>query len=444
MEKNLIKVKRKMKIGFVLPCDFHNYEPCRNQPLNAFYLLTILEKEFGDSIEVSIIDLRCVEKNNATYYVPEKDLYLYSVATIDYPETVRIVKEIRNVYPAARHVAGGIHINIYPEQSMEVFDAIALGGGENTILEIVKDASASSLKSLYREGKLLDINAYPFPDRKYLPKSAIVETGLLNGVYYDLPATNVLFSRGCPFKCDFCANLTQSAPQFRAPELIIEEIEYLKREYGLKGLVIKDDSIISPNSDVARRTFMAIKQTGVKWRGNCRANDIPADIIELAKESGCIDLAVGIESISQSALNNINKKLNLEKAKEFLRILKKFDIGIRLNLIIGLPGEPKDIVKKTIDFIKEVGPSSVLLSVLTPVPGSKIFHHPEQFGIKFDQNTPFDKLFSLFGRFDENERLDMVFEYEKITPFGESMTNEEIINNYNEIQLFLRESKLTF
>lgn len=440
----IIKLNHKMRIGFILPCDFHNYKPFRNQPLNALYLLTILEQKFGECIDVSIIDLRCVNKDNAIYYVPEKDVYLHSVATIDYPETVRMVSEIRRVYPQAKHIAGGIHINIYQEKSLEIFDAIALGDGENIILDIIKDASKSNLKKVYREDKLLDINLYPYPSRKYLPRPAIVDIGLLNDEYYDLPSTIVLFSRGCPYKCDFCANLIQSAARFRRPELITEEIEYLKKDYGIRGLVIKDDNILSPNYEVSKKTLLAIGATNVKWRGNSRANNIPRDIVKLAKESGCIDLAIGIESVSQAVLNNINKRLNLEKAKEFLKFLKQEDVGIRLNLIIGLHGEPKDIVQRTIAFVKEVQPSSVLLSILTPVPGSLIFKDPKRFGIKFDPSTPFDKLFSIFGRFDENERLDMAFEYEKITPFGESMTNDEIINNYNKIQSYLRENKLTF
>ena len=73
-----------MKIGFIIPCDFHNYRPFRNQPLNALYFLTILEKQFGEDVELSLIDLRGVNKDDAIYYVPENDIYLYSVATIDF------------------------------------------------------------------------------------------------------------------------------------------------------------------------------------------------------------------------------------------------------------------------------------------------------------------------------------------------------------------------
>ncbi len=368
-----MKTSNKIRIGFVLPRDLHNYKPFRNQPLNALYLLTLIEREFGKNAEISIIDLRCVSKENIVYYVPKKDLYLYSVATIDYPETVRTVGEIRKAYPLARHVAGGIHINIYPEKSAEVFDAVALGDGEYIVSGIVRDAMAGALKKVYLDERPIDINAFPYPDRKFLPNTAIADTGFLNAPYSGLPGTGVLFSRGCPYKCDFCANLVQAPARFRKPDLITKEIEYLKKDYGVKALVIKDDNIFALNSEVARQTLAAIGKTGVKWRANSRANDVPRALIKMAKEAGCVDLAVGVESVSQKVLDLIHKRLDFGKAKDFLGLLREEGIGIRLNLIIGLPGEPKDIAKRTIAFIKAVRPSSVLLSILTPVPGSMIF-----------------------------------------------------------------------
>ncbi len=433
-----------LKIGFVIPCDLHNYKPFRNQPINALYLLTIIAQYFRSDVDLSIIDLRGIKKSDINYYIPEKDVYFYSVATIEYLETIRTVQEIRLLFPQSKHIAGGIHINIYPKESLKYFDSIALGNGEDIILEIIKDIKATTLKEIYVEERTLDFNKFPHPDRGYLPRKAIVDTGLLNGEYMDLKSTSVLFSRGCPFNCSFCANLIQSKIVFRLPELIIKEIEYLKQSYGVEALAIKDDNIINANEKCSTATLTAIEKTGVKWRGNCRANGVSEKTIKLAKQCGCVDLAIGIESVCQNVLNNINKRLNIEKAKIFLGYLKKYEIGIRLNLIIGLPGEPKDILEKSIKFIEETKPSSVLLSILTPVPGSDMFENPEKYGMIFDKNISFDRLFSLFGRFDENEKRDMVFEYKKNTPFGEGMTQEEIVGNYMSLQKYLRDHKLNF
>lgn len=433
-----------MKIAFIIQNDSVNFKPFRNIPLNALHLTTILENNFKISSDLSIIDLRGIKKENCIYYIKENDIFLYSVTTINYPETIRTVNEIKKEYPNAKHVAGGIHVNLYMEECLKYFDSVCIGEGDELIVDITKDYQNGCLKKIYEEKRSLDINKYPHSNRSFLPKTAITETGTLNGEYKDLLGTAVLFSRGCNFKCHFCANLDQSNPRFRSDSLITEEIEYLKREYGVKSLAIKDDTILTPNVKKTTVVLDSIKKTNIKWRGNCRSNGISEELIKMAKESGCVDLAVGMESVCQNVLNNINKRTNVEKSKEFFQNLKTHDIGIRLNLIFGLPGEPKDIVKKSIDFVEEIKPSSVLLSVLTPIPGSEIYKNPTKFGINLDKDLHFDKLINVFNRFDDTEEVVMSFHYDKITPFGESMSNEEIINNYKDMQHFLRENNYIF
>ena len=105
------------------------------------------------------------------------------------------------------------------------------------------------------------------------------------------------------------------------------------------------------------------------------------DIVRLAKEAGCTDIALGIESACQDVLKTINKRIDLNKAKDYIRLLKKTGIGVRLHFIIGLPNEPEDIVERTLAFVDETEPGSVLLSILCPLPGSEFFEYPERFGI---------------------------------------------------------------
>lgn len=433
-----------MNVSFIIQNDAFNFKPFRNIPLNALHLSTIIDNAFKDSIELSITDLRGIKKENCIYYVKENDVFLHSITTINYPETIRMVKEIRKEYPKAKHIAGGIHVNLYTEDCLTHFDSVCVGEGDEIVVDIIKDCQNGCLKKVYEEKRLLDVNQYPYPNRNFLPKPSITETGVLNGEYKDLLGTAVLFSRGCNFKCDFCANLIQSNPRYRSADLITEEIEYLKREYHIQALAIKDDTILSPNIKKSAMVLDGIGKTNIKWRGNCRCNGISKETIKLAKEAGCVDLAVGMESVCQNVLNNINKRINVEKSKEFFQNLKTYDISIRLNLIFGLPGEPKDIVKRSMDFIKEIEPSSVLLSVLTPIPGSEIYKNPRKFGINLDTDIHFDKLFNVFNRFDDTEEVVMSFHYDEVTPFGESMTNEEIVRNYNELQTYLRENSLCF
>lgn len=433
-----------MRVGFINTSGKQNDKPFRIDPLGPLYLLTILEEEFGDRLSLSYTDLRGVAEESMIYHIPELDVYLHYVTTPEIAEIKRIISAIRRSYPKALHLAGGPHTNIFPEESLETFDAICIGEGEEIIKQMVHDISNNDLKKIYRQTGKIDINAYPFPLRKYLPKSAIVDVGMLSRKHYDLLGTTALFSRGCAFDCHFCSNQYKGPTRVRSPELITKEIEYLKREYQIEALLLKDDQGIHTNKNVARGMLEAIGRTNILWRGQSRANGVHPETIRLAKETGCVEIAVAIESVSQRALDIMNKQIDLVKAKEYFKVLRREGLDIKLLLILGLPGEPKDIAQQTIDFIEETQPTNVSLSILCPIPGSEIWYNPERFGMKINKNVPFDKYLFAFGRFDGEEETPHFFEYEKTTPFGEGMSMAEIIVNHETVQTYLREKRINF
>lgn len=433
-----------MRVGFVNTSIKQNAKPFRIDPLGSLYLLTILEKEFGDRLELSYTDVRGVREDCIIYHIPEQDVYLHHVTTPEFAEIKKTVEAIRRVYPAAKHLAGGPHANIFPEETLKTFDAICIGEGEESIKEMMRDIFKSNLKKIYRQRGPIDLNAYPYPLRKYLPKIAVADVGLLSRKYYDLIGTTALFSRGCPFNCHFCSNQYKGPTRFRSPELVIEEIEYLKKEYGVQALLLKDDQGVPVHRETARLRMEAIGKTNIKWRGQSRANGVHPDTIKLAKESGCIEIAVAIESVSQKSLDIMNKGIDLQKAKAYLGVLRQAGVDIKILLILGLPGEPKDIARQTIDFIKEVQPSNVALSILCPIPGSELYRNPGRFGMKINPEVPFDKYLFSFGRFDGEEKAPRLFEYEKVTPFGESLSPEEILDNHAKVQDYLREQGINF
>lgn len=430
-----------LKIGFVHPTNKHNYDRFRNQPLVELYLLTIIEKHFQEKVELSLIDLRGIEDKYIFHHIPERDVYLYSISTPDFPEFYNILINLRSLYPNAKHVAGGPHINIFPEQCKMLFDAIVIGEGEESIIKVVDDILNLRLEPVYTQYGHVDLNSYPYPERKYLPKTTIVSTGILPGENFNLLASEVIFSRGCPGNCYFCANkkLNFGPVRYRSPELITEEIEYLKKEYGIKAIALRDDHSIPQNPKIAKPLLEAIGKTGIKWRGLTRANGINPDMVKLAWESGCTDIGIGIESASSNVLKLINKGINLDEAVKYIKLLNKTGIAVRLHFILGLPGEPDNIVKQTLDFIEETNPRSVLLSVLCPMPGSEMFEYPDKFGIEID-TTDWEKYHVIFGRFDVKEYPDIVFHYKK----GKGLDKDKIIQNYVELQTILRDRKLVF
>lgn len=449
MSKDINKQKSSapLEIGFIISTSRHDHDPFRNQPLSALYLLTILENHFGPQIKLCLIDLRHFgDESDITGFIPEKDIYMYSVTSLESVELFSLVHDLRLKYPKAKHIAGGPHITIDTEGSKPHFDAVVTGEGEGSIIQVVYDLINSKLQPIYQQKCTPDLDQYPYALRKFLPEKHVVGKGLLDYPHNDMLATTVIFSRGCPFNCYFCANkhLLFGAVRYRSPQLVIDEIEYLKREYGIQALALKDDNGIPLDKKVAIPFLESIAKTGILWRGQSRANGIDMDMVKLAKQSGCTDIAIGIESASKKVLKLINKRIDLDKGKKYIELLHQFGIGVRLHFILGLPGEDESIIEKTLAFIDETSPRSVLLSVLVPRPGSEFYEKPHKFGMNLYPNIGFDKYQSTFGRFEADEKAHMVYEYDRETSWGRSMSPMKINIIYTELQAILRERKLNF
>ncbi len=429
-----------LNIAFILPSSDYLHDPFRGDPHTHFQILTVLEEYFSGKVNLSLIDLRGIKKEFATYHIPECDVYLYSVYTLDYNEQISIVKNLRERYPKAVHIAGGPHATVFQEESLKTFDSLIIGDGEESIIEAVNDIMNLKLKKIYKQESALDINLYPFPSRKYLLKSTVARKGLMTLKHkkgYDkLLSTTVIFSRGCPYRCYFCdipkTKEYSKGIRYRKPKLIETEIEYLKREYNIEGISLLDEIGIPLNREHAISYLEAIGRAGIVWRGQCRVDGITPELAKLARASGCVTMCLGVESVSQKPLDIINKGVDAKKARESIYHLKQNGIEIRIYMIIGLPGEPEDIGKQTWSFIKETDPDLVYLSLFTVRPGTEVFDNPKKFGIK-RINTEWAKTMHMYGRY-ERETPTLTFEYEEQTPWGKGPSNEKIINDYMQLQ----------
>ena len=433
-----------LSIGFVFPSSDYLFDPFRGDPHTHYQILTVLDWTFGERVKLSLIDLRGIKREFAPYHIDECDVYLHSVYTLDFDEQRSIVRSLRERYPKALHIAGGPHAAIYREEALEVFDALVIGDGEECIVQAVRDIENSRLQKIYEQNGAVDINVYPYPSRRYLPAATVARKGLLtlkNKKGYDeLRSATVIFSRGCPYRCHFCAlpAVRTHAPglRYRKPELVEEEIEYLKREYGMQGISLLDEIGI-PLDGTAAAHLEAIGRTGIVWRAQCRVDGITPGIAKLAKESGCVTMAMGVESVSQTSLDIINKKIDVARARRSIALLRESGIECRIYMIVGLPGEPEDIVDRTWDFIRETDPESVYLSIFTIRPGTEVFMNPAKFGIK-KVTTDWSRTMHMYGRYDK-ETPSLTFEYEDVTPWGKGFTPRRIVDNYLELQDRIKE-----
>ena len=140
----------------------------------------------------------------------------------------------------------------------------------------------------------------------------------------------------------------------------------------------------------------------------------------------------------------INKTWQSDKIiANFINNAKEVGIKVKICLIFGLPGEPKNIVEKTIKFIETNKPDYVSLSGFCPMPGSPIFNDPEKYGIEFiDQD--WDKHAHLLFRFSDQEEVGLPFRYKKESHLGNQFSRDQIANNIKQVQRWLSSKSMTY
>jgi len=441
-----------IQAALIVPTWHYFSNPFKLQPLNELYLATALERDCRGSAELSVVDLRetrrkelgPVSAENVASIIPEKDLYLHWVGkTADFPEVAHVVALLREAYPKARHVAGGMHIEVFPAEGREVFDAVVFGPGETSFAAAIRDLDeGKGLEPEYRsDWKQVNYCDFPFPRRSFLPEDAVVNEVLFEQ-YGGVRGTSAMFSRGCSFSCGYCVYNLPHHIQMRGAQQIMEEILYLKREYRVEGVNLRDEICVPLAPKTAVPYLEAIGSTSVIWRGQTKVG-APREVLELARQTGCVELALGVESASQQVLDIVNKKQNLDQVRQCMETCQSLGIRIKMCLIMGLPGEPHDILERTIALIEETRPDFVNVSGFCPAPGSPIFREREKYGIKWiDEN--WSRHAHLMFRFSDEEHFGLPFEYHEETPWGKSLSNARIAENIRTIQTYLRNKGMAY
>ena len=101
-------MRHTIRVGFIFPSSDYLFDPFGGDPHTHYQLFTILEKQYGAVLELFLIDLRGIDRRFAHHHIPECDMYLHSVYTLDYPEQYEIVRHLRQQYPLAKHIAGAL------------------------------------------------------------------------------------------------------------------------------------------------------------------------------------------------------------------------------------------------------------------------------------------------------------------------------------------------
>ncbi|NIR96667.1 MAG: B12-binding domain-containing radical SAM protein, partial [Gammaproteobacteria bacterium] len=228
-------------------------------PLGILYIAAVLE-QLGHELQVFDIDpdvTPCTEKILA--FGP--DLIGVSCYTNTYPKALRLVRELKARRPEAIYVCGGVHATAQPVETLREMkaDYLVYAEGERTIAELTRHIETGGrqaidrIKGLYYwdDGEIRstgppelirDLDAIPFPARHRLSfEPYLVPPGMIRG-YAMERVTTIFTSRGCPYPCTYCASHIVQGRKVRrrSPDNVIEELEALVADYGIRGFYICD------------------------------------------------------------------------------------------------------------------------------------------------------------------------------------------------------------
>lgn len=371
-----------MQIKFIYP-DSSKTHNAQSKPIRQFFRapplnLLILAGLTPRDIEVKIID----ERYTAINYDAPVNLVAITAMTSTAPRAYQIADEFKK--RGVKVVLGGVHPSFLPEEAIQHANSVVIGEAELVWRQLLEDYRAGKLKEFYRSKDYPCLDNLPFPRWDLLPNRK-------RYVHF------IQAMRGCPNNCDFC-----SVPEFSGRKIrtrpILEVIEEIKT--FSKGFVIFIDDNIFAKVAYAKELFRALIPLKIKWGAEASLNFINRDpeILKLASKSGCRALFIGIESISQKALDGVNKSFN--KVKDFAETVRKLHqhrISVISSLIFGFDEDDIGVFKRTLKVLNELKVDASIFSILTPLPGTKLYSKLKSAGRIFEHDwSKFDALHATF------------------------------------------------
>lgn len=383
--------------------------------------LGYLANAIKDKHEVKILDCMkedCAISDYAGYLAAFKpDVVGVQCFTYDIFIVADYLKTTRHVLPDAITIIGGPHPTAMPEESMDFFgnalDYAFRSEAEEGLPELLKlieddKLSADNLSTVKNliwrnENRIItnpitycaDVSKLGMPAWELMQPDTYPKSPF-SAFYKRFPVAPIITSRGCPYDCIYCQAGLMSGIQmrYRPISLVIEEINYLYRKFGVKEIQIVDDNFTLNRKYVMDFCNAIIKNNiDILWTcpNGVRLDTLNDEMIEAMKASGCYVISAGIESGSDRILSYVKKLETVSVIREKVAMIQKHGIDVIGFFILGFPTETVEEMKQTIRFSRDLRLLRAIFFLFHPLPGTELYtmlrHTGELGGINYDANS---------------------------------------------------------
>ncbi|MBX3014573.1 MAG: cobalamin-dependent protein [Caldilineaceae bacterium] len=432
--------------------------------LGLAYLAAVSEKR-GDEVVIFDCD---VEKQSVSEFIQEFRPHIVGITanTPQVKQAWRTARAIREVHDCPI-VLGGPHVSVLPEESCEkpFVDIVVRGEGEDTWIdvcnrleaylkdqpefhseaflhpenEVFKDClgityktSDGQIHNALDRPSIADLDSLPWPAYHYFKMDRYTNLQPATDHIDGARSFSIMTSRGCPYRCTFCSQSIMPIKwRSRSPENVLAEWRHLVEDFDAQEIGILDDSANIRIKRLEELAHLVIENNlnHVPWIfvNGIRANLASKELLSLLKTAGLKRTAFGVETGDLEIMKSIDKKIDMETIRQAFKNAKEIGLETIGFFIIGLPGDTRETMQRTIDFAIELDPVIANFSMMTPYPGTKVY-----------------EIVKRQGRFLINDWEDYVFfEQQARYEMGE-MTAELVEEMYRKAyrQFYLRPSPI--
>ena len=349
--------------------------------------------------QVKIIDLHVRNQfpQDATQEVEDydPDIIALTSKTLGWPAVIEIAQMARKASPNALIVVGGPHMSIYAPESLswDCFDMAVVGDGEETFLEICERREQGCgladmtdiLGTVVRHGDEItrnpprplprDINRYPMTAWDLLPMQDYNVMTLLK------PFATMVTTRGCPWHCGYCSQVYSEKLRFRSVDLVVDEMEYLEKTYGVREIVFFDETFTIGKKRM-RRFSEEVQRRGltVKFNIRARVDTVDREVVRALKKAGLRSIHMGVEAGTDRVLKIMNKQITREQTERAFRICREEGVDTRGYFMVGYYDTTHDDVEDMIKFASGLGLDWASFSVATALPATDLYRIAQERG----------------------------------------------------------------
>jgi len=308
-------------------------------------------------------------------------------STVGFESDVKLLRKIKEGNPSLKVAFVGPHGHIRPDETLnasEDIDFIVRGEFDHAVAEYAHGKPLDQIlgASFKKDGKIVhnaprpqlhteELDALPFATDIY---KRDLQMERYNVPFLLNPFVSFYTSRGCPALCTFCMwpqTISGHAWRVRSVDNVVEEVKKAIEYFPQMKEIFFDDDTFNIRKDRAIELSNKFKSLKFQWSCTARCHSKYEELKAMA-DGGARLFIVGFESGDPQILKNIKKGATIDMAREFMKNCKKVGIKVHGDFIIGLPGETKETINKTIDFAKELDCETIQVSLAHAMPGTEL------------------------------------------------------------------------